>query len=283
MTVVDTFVEWAHAGLNQSEEAKNYLLGRGVSQEQCAKHRLGYVLACYHPDSTVDSGHSAICSDRSAIQRWCDSCRFIRWSSLWEEEEGGPKVQHVGKRIVGCVVMPLTSYAGTTVGFQVRSITEKRFDSFALTRRPEGYFFGVASNMDAIWAEKKAFTVEGPFDQLVFERLLGRNVVGLTTNTPNASQTRFFRRFTDWIGLFLDMDKAGRDGVEIFRERMGDGPCVEDFRIEGVKKRTGEKCKDLNEAWAAMGDRRFAQHFASILRGTHERQDSQAQAPRGDF
>jgi hypothetical protein len=213
----------------------------------------------------LDSGHSATCSDRAAIQKWCDSCRFVRWSSLWEsDDEDSPKTQHVGRRVTGCVVMPLTSYAGTTVGFQVRSITEKKFDSFALSRRPEGYFFGVSSNMDAIWAKKRAFAVEGPFDQLVFERLVGRNVVGLTTNTPNATQARFFRRFTDWVGLFLDMDKAGRDGAKIFEERMQGGPCVLDFRTD-LKKRTGGKCKDLNEAWKELGDVRFAKHFSNLI------------------
>jgi len=265
MTVVDAFVEWAHAGLDESDEAREYLMGRGVSVEQLERHRLGYVIGEYHPDPSIDSGHSAICSDRTLVHKWCDSCRFIRWSSLWEEEEGGPKVQHVGKRIVGCIVLPVTSYSGAVVGFQMRSIKEKRFDSFSLTRRPEGYFFGVASNMDAIWSKKKVFVVEGPFDHLVFERLISRNVVGLTTNTPNIAQTRFFHRFVDWAGLFLDMDKAGRDGVKTFEQKMDGGPAAQDFKIDGVKKRTGEKCKDLNEAWSVLGDKRFVRHFENMV------------------
>ena len=264
MTVVDTFVEWAHAGLTQSGEARDYLSGRGVSSEQWEKHRLGYVLGNYHPNSSLDPNHSAICSDRMMTQKWCDSCRFVRWSSLWEQEGDGPKVQHVGKRITGCVVLPLTSYSGATFGFQIRSITEKRFDSFSVAKRPEGYFFGVSSNMDAIWANKRAFVVEGPFDQLVFERLVSPNVVGLITNAPNTTQTRFFRRFTDWVGLFLDMDKAGRDGVDTFRERMEGGPLVHDFKIDGLKKRDGGKCKDLNEAWKELGDARFSKHFSAM-------------------
>jgi len=264
MTVVDSFVEWAHAGLSQSEEAKNYLLGRGVSSEQWDKHKIGYVLGNYHPDPFSDSGHSAICSDRTVIHKWCDTCRFIRWSSLWEEEEDGPRVQHVGKRVIGCVVMPLTSYAGATVGFQLRSIKEKQFDSFSLSRRPEGYFFGVAPNMDIIWSKRKVFTVEGPFDQLAFERLVARNVIGLTTNTPNAIQTRFFHRFVDWVGLVLDTDKGGRDGAKSFSEKMEGGPVVQDFKIE-VKKPAGGKCKDANEAWSVLGDRRFAQHFSQMM------------------
>ena len=265
MTVVDSFVEWAHVELDQSEEAKGYLLGRGVSPDQWGRHRIGYVSSCYHPDSSIDPGHSLICSDRKSVHKWCDSCRFTRWSSLWEsDDENSPRTQFVGKRIIGCIVMPLTSYSGLTVGFQVRSIREKQFDSFALTRRPEGYFFGVAPNMDAIWSRKEAFAVEGPFDQLVFERLVAPNVIGLTTNTPNAAQTRFFRRFVNSVGLFLDMDKAGRDGVEVFYEKMDGGPAVQDFKIE-VKKPAGGKCKDANEAWSALGDKRFAQHFLQTI------------------
>ena len=270
MTVVDSFVEWAHSGLLQSEEAQGYLLGRGVSSEQWTKHKLGYVIGDYHPNSSLDPAHSEVCKDRNSVHKWCDSCRLARWSSVWETEEDcpvdGPKIQRVGKRIMGFLVLPLTSYSGAVVGFQIRSITTKAFDSFSLMRRPEGHFFGVGPNMDMIWSKKEVFAVEGPFDQLIFERLISKNVVGLTTNTPNASQARFFHRFVNRVGLFLDMDKAGRDGARTFETKMDGGPAVYDFRIDGIKNRAGGKCKDLNEAWSALGDRRFTQHFTEVIK-----------------
>lgn len=263
MTVVDSFIEWAHGGLLQSEEAQSYLLGRGVSKEQWSRYGIGYVLGDFHPNLFVDPKHSDACSDKKAVHRWCDSCRFVRWSSIWNETEDG-WVQHVGRRIQKCIVMPLTSYSGNFVGFQVRSIVDKQFDSFSLLRRPEGHFFGVAPCMDTIWSTRRVFVTEGPFDHLVFERLISPNVVGLTTNVPNAIQTRFFRRFVDWVGLFLDADKAGRDGASIFKDKLSDGPFVHDFKID-VRGRNG-RCKDLNEAWKVLGDRQFADRISEIVK-----------------
>jgi len=264
MTVVDRFVEWAHAGLAQSEEAQQYLLGRGVSAEQWARHRIGYIIGDYHPDCRSDPGHNEYCGDREAQGKWCDSCRMARWSSVWEDREEGPRRQIVGRKLVGSVVMPLTSYSGALVGFQTRSIRGKAFDSFSLAKRPEGYFFGVAPNMDVIWARRRAVAVEGPFDQLVVERLVTRNVVGLTTNTTNSGQTRFFRRFVDEVGLLLDEDPAGRDGAASTRLKLDGGPGVQDVRFD-VKSPKGEKCKDPNEAWKALGDDRFARYFTRLL------------------
>lgn len=265
MTVIDSFIEWAHSGLLNSETAMSYMRGRGVSIDQCMRHKLGYVENDYCPDPTLDPGHSSICGDRSALNKWCDSCRLIGWSSSWENVDG-LWTQCTGRRMHGCVVMPLTSYSRSIVGFQLRSIIEKKFDSFHLLRKPEGHFFGIASNIDFIWAKKEVFVVEGPFDQLVFERLVSRNVIGLTTNVPNSIQVRFFRRFVDWVGIFSDEDKAGRDGAITFEMRMVDGgPAVQRFRVD-VKRRDGRKCKDLNEAWSVLGDKRFSDRFTGVIR-----------------
>lgn len=264
MTVVDSFVEWAHSGLMQSEEAQSYLLGRGVSKSQFEKHRLGFVIGEYHPDPSRDPGHSDVCRDRKLAYKWCDSCRLGRWSSMWVDHEDGPFTQHIGRRILGCVVFPLTTYSGTTYGFQLRNIKEKMFDSFFLLKKPEGVFFGVGPNMDLIWSSREVFVTEGPFDHLVFERLISPNIVGLTTNAPGEGHVRFFKRFVERAGLFLDADKAGRDGAESFSEYMGDSVVIEDFKID-VKTAKGSKCKDLNEAWVALGDKKFSAYITSLI------------------
>lgn len=262
---MDAFVEWAYEGLLQTEEAQAYVSGRGVSRDQWKRHKLGYVAGQFNPCADLDPDHSQICSDKKAVEKWCDTCRFIRWSSVWEaSEEGGPFTQHVGKRLLGCIVLPLTSYSGNFVGFQIRAIREKRFDSFTLSRKPEGCFFGIGPNINAIWSSKTAFVVEGPFDQLVFERLVSPCVVALTTNAPNTHQSRFFRRFTKKVGLFLDKDKAGRDGADSFEEKMEGGPSVWNFGVD-VKAKDGTRCKDMNEAWKALGDKRFREHFTKII------------------
>jgi DNA primase len=166
--------------------------------------------------------------------------------------------------MAGCVVLPLTSYSGAVVGFQTRSIQGKVFDSFSLSRRPEGYFFGAASNMGPIWSTRKVVVVEGPFDHLVIERLVTRNVVALITNTANRVQTKFFRRFVESVDLLLDKDVAGRDGAESLQAKLQGGPYVRTVKFD-VKDPSGARCKDPNEAWKAMGDVRFSRYFTQLL------------------
>lgn len=266
-SVIEQFVEWAHEGLLQSEEAQQYLLGRGVSSSQWRTHRLGYVIGCFHPDLDMDPQHSSACMDKDAKGKRCDSCRLMRWSSDWQEDEDGGFVPNVGQRIIGNVVLPLTSYSGATVGFQMRSIRGKVFDSFLSVRKPEGFFFGIAPNMASIWSRKKVFVVEAPFDHLVFERLIAPNVVAMTTSAPGLQQTKFFRRFVDEVILLLDMDKGGREGIKSIQFKMDDeGPSVRGVRFE-ISNRKGGKCKDLNEAWAVLGDSSFKRTFADLIGG----------------
>ncbi len=123
---LDRFLDWAHAGLQDDDDAQAYLHGRGISSEQWARHKLGFTHGDFDVDPSEDLMHCSDCSDREKKHLWCDVCRFRNWSSVWEsEEEGSPKIRRAGRRILGSVVFPLTSYSGVIIGFQIRSIREK--------------------------------------------------------------------------------------------------------------------------------------------------------------
>jgi len=260
---VDQFIDWAHAQLQHSDVAQEYLRGRGVSQEQWARHRLGFVGGDFDVDPRSDSGHGEVCLDREKKHLWCDACHYRNWSATWEKlEEGERKVQIVGRRISGGVVFPLTSYSGQSVGFQIRSLERKEYDTFALRRRPEGYFFGIGPNMASIWASREVCLVEGPPDQLVVERLVRPDVLALTTAGAGIAQVRFLKRFVRRIYLCLDLDKAGRDGVAGIIRQHGD-----DFDIVNVKyPRLTEKDKDPGDLWKRAGDDAFRRHFKQMER-----------------
>jgi DNA primase len=256
---VDEFVEWANRSLGDSEEAQEYLLGRGVSRDQWARHRLGFSAGDFSVDPGRDPGHDpSVCGDRDKKHLWCDSCRYARWSSVWEEVEGSPlRRQVVGRRISGSIVFPLTNYASQTVGFQVRSLDVKSYDTFAVSRRPEGYFFGIGPSMDAIWSSGEVWLVEGPADQLILERLVAPNVLALTTSALGKLQVLFLRRFVETVNLCLDMDAAGRKGVrQFFKFNAGD------FDLRDVKyPRVKPKDKDLGDFWKRVGDEAFKKYF----------------------
>jgi DNA primase len=255
MSFVDKFVDWAYEGLLQSPEAQEYLLGRGISKDQWKRHKLGYVIGDFEVDPDLDSKHSFICSE-SNKETECDSCKYNRWSSSWELQEG---IRHkvIGSRIKNCVVFPLTTYSGTIIGFQVRSLVEKSYDTFAVKRRPEGYFFGIAANIESIWSKKEVWLVEGPADMLIMERLVIPNVLALTTNAVNPNQFRFLERFVHTINMCLDLDKAGREGVHRFMEKTGGR-----FKINDIKyPKANETSKDPGDLWKNWGDTKFKNYF----------------------
>jgi DNA primase len=165
---------------------------------------------------------------------------------------------------MGGVVFPLTSYSGQIVGFQVRSLERKEYDTFALKRRPEGYFFGIGPNMESIWASREICLVEGPPDQLVVERLIRPDVVALTTAGAGTLQMKFLRRFVRRIYLCLDLDKAGRDGVNNFIQQHGS-----EFDLVNVKyPRLHEKDKDPGDLWKRVGDSAYKRYFKDMERAT---------------
>lgn len=253
---IDEILDWAHGSLLQDEAAQSYLLSRGMSRDQWARHRIGYIPSAYEVDSRRDPSHKdGTCGERDKKHLWCDSCRFRAWSSRWDEPEGGGRrVQAVGHRIVGTVVFPLTTYAGNAVGMQTRSISEKVYDTFAVSRRPEGYFFGIGPNMHSIWAGKEVALCEGAADQQVIERLVMPNVVALTTAVASQTQVRFLKRFVKRVYLFNDLDGPGRKAARQFIEHHGLDFDVRDVRYPRVR----EKDKDPGDLWKSVGDDQFA-------------------------
>jgi DNA primase len=256
MHFLDRFVEWAHESLADSEEAQQYLASRGSSKAQWDRHKIGFVPEAFDIESSSSEGHSDVCQDREKKHLWCDACRYRRWSSTWEGPDGA-KEQHIGRRIVGCIVLPLTSYSGVTVGFQVRSILDRSYDTYVIKRRPEGYFFGVAANVAEIWRRREAILVEGAFDQQLIERLVSPVVVALTTSAVGAVQLRFLRRFVRRVYLCFDTDKAGREAKNSWMELRS-----REFDLIAVRYpilREGEK--DVGDYWKRAGDGAFRRHF----------------------
>lgn len=263
---LDHFLEWSSGCLEDSDDARSYLLGRGVSDSQISRHRIGYAGGDYVPEIGRDPGHNSSCGDQDLRRDWCDSCRFLRWSTKWVKDDEGDedsrqKTAVPGRKLSGCVVFPLTSYSGSLVGVQIRSLVEKEYDTFLLKRRPEGYFFGASTAVSSIWARKEVFIVEGAPDHLILERLVAPNVLALTTSSPSRDQVRFIRRFASSVNMCLDADKAGRDGFAAFFSRNSSRMTVRDVQYPCRKP----KEKDLNDFWRRVGDDAFRDYFTNKI------------------
>lgn len=266
MTFIDKFLDWAHFCLLENEEAQTYLLSRGISSDQWSRHRLGFIGGQYDVISDLDPSHSNACFHRDTKHLRCDSCHYKSWSSIWEGDDSH-KEQLVGKRIIGSIVFPLTTYSSQCIGFQIRSLKEKVYDTFMVRRRPEGFFFGTSSAIESIWATQTVTLVEGPADQLIFERLVSPNVLALTTNSVADSHFRFLRRFVRHVNLCLDLDKAGRDGASSFLKREHDFHSVTNIKYPKMLKPgvDSKLTKDVNDLWQCVGDSKFKQIFSKLI------------------
>lgn len=260
---LNQFLEWSHQCLLSSDTAQEYLLGRGVSHDQMMRHNLGFTGGCFSPDPREDSSHGDGCKEQDNKNLWCDTCKYIRWSTKWVQdktEDGVGKRPIVGARIQDCIVFPLTSYSGTNIGFQVRSIVEKQYDTYSIKRRPEGYFFGVNNAIHSIWNRKSIILVEGPFDHLIMERLISSNVVALVTSAPGKNQTNFIKRFADVVYCCLDNDKAGKDGFASIGRYLS-GQNLIKLNFPSLRKED----KDVGDLWKRVGDSKFKTYFKSQL------------------
>lgn len=259
---LDHFVDWAWSALRDSEEACSYLLGRGSSEEQWARHRIGYVASEFEVDVKDDPAHGDACFDRDKKHLRCDSCRFRLWSSSWEEDGDGASHQAPGRRLVGSLVLPLTTYSGAIVGAQVRSLEGKSYDTFVLKRRPEAYAFGLGPAVHHVWNSGIVWLVEGSFDHMVIERLVSPACFAMTTSSLSVLQTRFLTRFAKRVYWCGDLDKAGRDGFVSFH-KWNSSRFSEVIDVKYGKP--GFKGKDVNELWRALGDDRFSRHMRDAV------------------
>lgn len=265
MSFIYSFLDWAHHSLLENDEAQNYFLGRGVSEDQFRHHKLGFVSGQFEVDPARDPEHNKeICRDNSKDYLRCESCRFIRWASQYEGE-GEAKKYEIGKRIVGSIVLPLTDYSGSCVGFQVRSLSTKAYDTFAIKRRPLGYFFGTSASINSIWAKRSVILTEGAFDQLLIERLVHPNVLALTTSSIGRSQAKFLHRFVNTVWWCADLDSAGRKGLKTLLDFHGQGLDIRDVKYPKIMV-AGKMCKDPGEIWRRLGDDKFRSIFTDLIR-----------------
>jgi DNA primase len=260
VSFVNHFIEWAHSSLLENDEACDYLLSRGSSSDQWARHKIGYISDAFSVDPSLDPMHSGKCFEEDSFYS-CDSCRYIKWSSKYaKDEETGLKSRVQGQRIIGSVVFPLTTYSGQLAGFQIRSIKEKVYDTFTVGRRTEPFFFGTAYTVHKMWEKGYVSLVEGPFDHQVFERLVDDSVLAILTSNVSTGQLLFLKRFVDKINLCLDLDDVGVESRNKFIERHGQEFSVLNVKFPKVKP----KDKDIGDLWKSVGDRKFSESFQKL-------------------
>jgi len=126
----------------------------------------------------------------------------------------------LGKNIgTGAFIFPLKNFNDDTVGFQVRGLSEKKYNTISVS--PEGLFpmcFGFQHTGPHIFRSECAIVVEGVFDFFSVRKLAFNVIAVLTSNISNVTLT-LLSRICKNVVLLLDMDNAGRDGVARFLKK----------------------------------------------------------------
>jgi hypothetical protein len=230
---LNDLVEESQASL--SEDVRETLCLRGVSDEQIDMYRIGYVGGDL-PDSI---GYPA---------------DFMKW---WRGHQD---------KVTQSYFLPLTNWLGEVRGFQLRPVDRenKQYMDFFLDRA-EPVLFGLREAAQAVWDTREVIIVEGAFDHLPVQRA-APNVISTLTANVSAPLVRSLKRFVDKVHVFYDNDKPGRDATEKF-----DLYHKSDFDINawgypiGVKLSNGKLVKDPGDLWEAWGDVRLAAYIKTQM------------------
>lgn len=193
------------------ERVRDALHARGVSDEQIARYRLGY-LSGGLPEDVPDD--------------------FRGWAR--------------GK-IDDVFLLPLTNTLGEVRGFQVRAIGggQSRYQTYLPDKR-EPCLFGLGEAVLAMWETRSVFIVEGAFDVFPIQRAFPAVVATLTART-SAGFARVLRRLVNRVWVGYDEDIPGRRGCsEFVRDH---GRDFEVYIVSYPKLDTVKDPGDLWEAW----------------------------------
>jgi DNA primase len=230
VTWLDDLAAQAHANL--TDEIREALYGRGVSDEQMAAYRIGYL------------------DRRLPDLQGADD--FLAWA-------------HQGERLDDVFAFPLTTTLGVIQGFQFRHVDRARkgYLDF-IPYKEEAVLFGLGQAMPQAWATKTLWLVEGVFDLLPLQRHIPNIVATLTARVPE-NLVRVMRRMVDRVWVGYDMDAAGRAAAAAFSKAH-----QRDFQVQTVYYPTvralgsTQPVKDPGDLWEAWGDERVG-HFLQTL------------------
>lgn len=165
------------------------------------------------------------------------------------------------ERYEGKIVYPLRSPRGTLLGFESRSLDRKDYDQFLLPEsRWNPVWIGMPQGMDPIWRGRDVIVVEGGFDVFALLHVAGdRAVLGTSTAHLSWKHVEFLRRWAQGrVHMTYDMDDAGRKGA---REAMKN---LDRRGVQCSEVRYGNAGDDPGSIWdrgGAAGLREAFPHF----------------------
>jgi DNA primase len=186
-----------HGKSKQAKAAREYLEGRGISEEVQRQFRIGY-----SPDSwDALLGHL---KDKGADEKLIEQSGLV---SVNEEKE------RVFDRFRGRIMFPVLDVNGNPVAFGARAMGKdepKYLNSPETPAYVKGqHLYGLFQSKDAIRQKKFAILVEGYLDLIALHQFGVTNVAASLGTAFTPEQSKLLSRFTKRVVINYDGDAAG--------------------------------------------------------------------------
>jgi len=118
------------------------------------------------------------------------------------------------------IIFPVTDPLGRVMGLQTRGIVDRPGEKlryltyYAASRDIYAPTFGMVQSMPALFETGHCVLVEGPFDYFAVKAAGARAVFAQLTAGQSQGLMKFLRRYAQRVTALLDMDDAGRRGVQ---------------------------------------------------------------------
>jgi len=186
----------------ESEGARAYLRGRGLSDDDASRFGIGFA-----PDAWDFLGRSL---ERRGIER-----KAAERAGVLARSDSG----RVYDRLRGRITFPIRDLRGRVVGFGGRGTREDQQPKYLNTSESPVFhkrraLFGLPGALQPMRRKDRAVVVEGYFDQIALARAGVEEAVATCGTALTEDHARTLRRQTGCVVLLFDGDAAGQRAVE---------------------------------------------------------------------
>jgi DNA primase len=187
----------------EAAEAREYLLGRGLSEETLREFRVGYAPSAW--DRMLRASRSASFSDEELLAAGLAQRSKTRAGQVYD-------------RFRERIMFPSADARGRVLGFGARAMRENQQPKYLNTSDGELYhkrsqLFGIDHARSAAARAGRMILVEGYTDVLALHQAGMRNAVGIMGTALTEEQVRELERVVKVLDLCLDADRAGQEAM----------------------------------------------------------------------
>ncbi|PIR04084.1 MAG: DNA primase [Candidatus Magasanikbacteria bacterium CG11_big_fil_rev_8_21_14_0_20_39_34] len=193
-----------------AQEARDYLLNRGMTTDTLEKWQVGYVVDQWDllTKYMLKKGHSIDDLVASGLTIKRDNANPQTFKGFYD-------------RFRGRIIFPIQNVHGDVVGFTARVLKESKDSGGKYINTPQTLVFdksqvvfGLYHAKNAIRAEKLAIFVEGQTDVISCHQAGSSNVVATSGTALTQGHIKLIKRYSNNIAFCFDADSAGIDAAK---------------------------------------------------------------------